>query len=191
MSAAIERGAEVDAADAVERTPPHHAALLNNVEEIDVLVEAGANIEARNGLGCTPLHLAASESAVAALLALLKHGPHINAQDRCQFTPLRSATAVAGFEGDTEVVDSLLRSGADETILDSEGRAAVDMISWEVAGLHLSGEQDDRVRDLLVNAQADRAWHRRRYLVLCRTHPDRADSGVARATCNETEELED
>ncbi len=69
------------------------------------------------------------------------------------------------------MVDFLLRSGANETILDSDGKTAADivgegvyeMVRWDV----------ERVRKLLANAPADRAWRRRGCLVLCRAHPDR------------------
>ena len=56
-------------------------------------------------------------------------------------------------------------------------------------------EDVGRVRELLVNAPADRAWRRRGYLVLCRARPDRlrqihessgVHDGVERSISTET-----
>lgn len=87
------------------------------------------------------------------------------------------------------MVDLLLRWGADETIVDRTGETAFDILGMveEVNGL--AGDAE-RVRELLANAPINRAWRRRGYLVLCRSHPDRVEpsqeigmhhgSGVAR-----------
>ena len=97
------------------------------------------------------------------MLALLEHGADVNAQDEDQDTPLHVAVYNAGEQGAAEVIDSILRSGADETILNGEGKTAMDV----------AGDEFERVRELLANAPADRTWRRRGYLVLCRAHPDR------------------
>ena len=175
IRAAIERGADVDAADAAQKTPLHWAALENQAEAIDVLVEAGASIEARNGDGCTPLNLAADKPSLEAILALLKHGVDVNAQDNYQRTPLYWAAYNAGPQqpGAAEAVDLLLRSGADETIPNEQALTAADVVGMNVVQEDDMIEDVQRVRELLANAPADRAWRRRGYPVLCRTHPDR------------------
>ena len=78
------------------------------------------------------------------------------------------------------MVDLLLRSGADETITDEEGETPTDAIGqWfgEDEDEDPLVEEIERVRRLLANAPADRAWRRRGYLVLCRAHPDRVQLG--------------
>ena len=114
---------------------------------------------------------------------MLKHGANVNAHSNDLQTTLMHSTLNAGTRGGAaEVVDSLLRAGADETIVNEDGSRAVDMIGKEVE------EQDfledvERMRELLANAPADRAWRRRGYLVLCRARSDRLQHGqVIRGT---------
>ena len=174
VRAVIEHGADVNAADTHQQSALHLATRCNKAGAIDVLVEAGANIEARTVSGFTPLHAACFHLNLEALLCLLKHGATVNAQDDTLLTPLTDAAAKAGTQGAAEVVDALLRAGADETIIIDGGLKAADVI-----GAAVEEEEDrlaedvERVRELLANAPADRAWRRRGYLVLCRAHPDR------------------
>ena len=79
------------------------------------------------------------------------------------------------------MVDLLLRLGADETITGEEGKTPADVIGeWfdEYEDGDPLVEEIKRVRRLLANAPADRAWRRRGYLVLCRAHPNRVHRGV-------------
>eukprot|EP00752_Nemacystus_decipiens_P011987 g10627.t1 len=179
MRVLIERGADVNAVDWYQWTPLHQAALLNRDETIDVLVEAGANIEARDDTGRTPLHCTASNRPHDALLALLKHGAHVNTQDNYQNTALHTAVSYAGTEGAAEVVDLLLRSGADETILNANGKTAADYLAANVYEEDQLADDVEGVRQLLANAPIDRAWRRRGYLVLCRAHPNRMQQAYA------------
>ena len=191
MKAAIERGADVDVVDRRQRTPLHAAVSSNSSEAIDLLVAAGANIEAQDAVeGSTPLHSAARKIKLEAMLTLLKHGANVHARDMVfQDTPLHSAVFMAGLvTGVSDVVDSLLRSGADETTLNDNGTAAADLMVEVVEDLSLA-EDLNRVRKLLARAPAERAWRRRGYLVLCRAHPDRMqqtqDTSTARTTSGE------
>lgn len=148
-------------------------------------MEAGASIEARNEGGHTPLHEAAEGPSVKALLALLKHGADINAQNVREETALHWAAKTAGRQGIAEVVDSLLRSGADEAILndDDETAAEVELLMSEEEGY----EEEERLAEdveRVLNAPADKAWRRRGYMVLCRAHQDR----LAGADTTKTEE---
>eukprot|EP00903_Cladosiphon_okamuranus_P021605 g19866.t1 len=82
------------------------------------------------------------------------------------------AAELAG-RGYADTVDYLLRAGADETIVDLEGRKASDVIGEDLEDEDALAEYVEHVRELLANAPANRAWRRRGYLVLCRAHPDR------------------
>ena len=181
LKAAIEHGADVDAVDKHQNTALHRAAEADEVEASKVLVEAGANIEARTDNGSTPLHSAADDLSLDTLAVLLKHGAHVNVRNIHNETPVFCAATKAG-TGAAEVVDILLRAGADETITDRNGRSAADVVA-----IYVEEEQDrvagdfERVRHLLANASADRAWRRRGYLALCRAHPGRVQ--VARRIC--------
>lgn len=83
------------------------------------------------------------------------------------------AAGQAGKPGGAEVVDSLLRAGADETIVNSHHMKAADMVGTNVAPPDRLDGDVWRVHKLLASSPADRVWHRRGYLVLCRAHPDR------------------
>lgn len=176
LRAAIERGADLEARDNENKTACHFAAFEGKATAINVLAEAGANVNVCTPMGETPLHLACGALHLEAVRALVAHGAHVNAQDRRNFdTPLHSATNSAGEAPAAEVVDFLLRSGADETILDTCDGTPADLIGytrgWLLPG-HLVGDIE-RLRKLLANAPADRAWRRRGYLAMCRAFPDR------------------
>ena len=171
----IEHGVDVDARDRDQSTALHFAAAMNRVGAIDLLVQAGANIGATTVYGETPLHCAARQVRVQASLALVNHGADVNAKNLGFKTPLHYASAKAGkpYRRPAEVVDILLRSGADETMVDDRGHRAVDLIGNDVEEEDSLAGDADRVEGLLRNAPWDRAWRRRGYLVLCRAHPDR------------------
>ncbi|CAM9094058.1 unnamed protein product [Ectocarpus sp. 4 AP-2014] len=148
----------------------HVAALNNRVAAIDVLVEAGAHVEVEDDDDCTPFLDACSNHCHEAALALFKHGANIEARDMRGETPLIIAARQAGRQGVTAIVDMLLRCGADETTLNPDGRTAAEVVGHhiEYAACALNKKDVERVRDLLENAPADRAWRRRGFLVLCR-----------------------
>ena len=145
----------------------------DGVEAMGVLIEAGANVEARGRHGRTPLHAAANERSQGAVLALLKHGAEVNAKKNGQNTPLHDAAFHAGRRGTAEVVDVLLRRGADETIANADGQTPADIARGRFEDRGGLEEDFERVRMLLANAPADRAWRRRGYLAMCRAHPSR------------------
>jgi len=184
LRAAIEHGGHVNTVGSNMGSPLDYAAANGHAEAIDVLVEAGANVKARGRGGRTSLHHAA-DGPVAR--ALLKHGADINARDESSQTPLHHAVGYSEYIS-AELVDLLLRSGADETITDAFGRTAEDMLMAWLEGQddeyeELLEDEDDEenyqaedaniVRQLLASAPADKAWRRRGYLVLCRAYPDR------------------
>ena len=186
MRVLIEHGADVNHAGGHNQRSVLHVAAGNNaVAAVHVLVEAGAHIDARDDTGATPLHYAAGCFFLEAAAALCHHGTDINARDLRQSTPLHVAAAMAGDQGTANMVDFLLRSGADETIVDEDGKAAVDVVRqrhqfeedcYYEDGREVEAEHLELVRDLLANApadRADRALRLRVYLVLCRAHPDR------------------
>ena len=173
LKAVIEHGADVNAVDAHQRTALHCATVNNHAVSIDVLVEAGASVDGRDIFSCTPLVMAACTLTLDALAALLKHAALVNNRTPDLRTALHYAATNAGRQGAAEAVDILLRSGADETVLDDNGAAAADVVAEDVEEEDRLAEDVDRVHKLLANAPADRAWRRRGYLVLCRARPDR------------------
>lgn len=185
LRALLEHVGNAEVQTIVDTTPLHIAAQLNNVEAIDVLVEHGANIEAESDHTALPLHCAAMYTNLEAVVALLRHGANVNATDECGTTPLHDATSKAGRRGAAEIVDVLLRSGADEKIKDESRDPPLDNLRSRSAAAkrdRLDGlpERDwldddfERVHRLLANAPADRAWRRRGYLIFCRDRLERA-----------------
>lgn len=60
-----------------------------------------------------------------------------------------------------EMVDFLLRSGANETIIDQDGRTTTDLVAEYIVDDDGPVEAVERVRGLLENAPTDRALRRR------------------------------
>lgn len=87
--------------------------------------------------------------------------------------PLMIAALFGGEEGAAEIVDILVRAGADETNVDHYGNTPADVVCLSNEGADQPAEDAERVRELLANAPADRAWRRRGYFLLCRSHPER------------------
>lgn len=180
----IEHGMDVDSTSSKGYSALHRAAEHNQVEAIDLLVASGADIEAYTdeneelSLSVTPLLCSAIRWNVEALRRLLHHGADANSDDACG-TSLHRAVNRAGNHGTAEIVDLLLRSGADETIENRHEETPVGEIEYRAeldgrTGGSLARNEDfDRVRKLLANAPADRTWRRRGFLVLCRAYPDR------------------
>lgn len=172
----MDHGMEVNLAAAFG-TALHWAAKANSANAIDVLVGAGADIQARTMSGSSALHCAAEEASPEASLALLNLGAEVNAQTDSGETALHHAAATVGQRRDTvQVVDLLLRWGADETIVSKQGKTAADRIRTRRLFRTEPGD-DERARSLLTRAPADRAWRRRGLLVLCHAHPDRLQLG--------------
>eukprot|EP00752_Nemacystus_decipiens_P011488 g10200.t1 len=137
---------------------------------VEVLIEAGAGPDARNTSGCAPLHFAATVNTnLQAVLALLRH----DAKDKGGETPLHVAARQALAATAWEVVDALVRSGAEENIVDNEGYTSELLVTS--CNDPRMDERAKRVCGLLANAPADRAWRRQGYLVLCRAHLDRLE----------------
>lgn len=165
-------------------TSLHIAALNNNVGAIDVLIEAGADMEIEDDDDCTPFLDACSNHCHQAALALFQHGANIEARDIRGETALQIAARQAGREGVSAIVNLLLRCGSDETAVNRNGRTAAEIVGHhiEYAACPLKKEDVDRVRELLANAPADRAWRRRGYLVLCKARLLRPSNRGARGS---------
>ncbi|CAM9229755.1 unnamed protein product [Ectocarpus sp. 13 AM-2016] len=170
LRAMIHHGVDVNAGDNLFVPALHLAVAFNKVKAVKVLLEAGANIQGHSFSRSTPLHLASfKQPSVESAVILLDHGADVNAQNDDDKTPLHFAASYAGRQGSAELVDLLLRRGADETIVDRNGQQPADRVGhcMELGDVVL-GHEVVLVHELLANAPADKAWRRRGLLVLCR-----------------------
>ena len=147
----------------------HFAAEFNKVASISALVEAGANIEARSTNGCTPLSYVAICGSLAAMLALLHLGANVNAKTNNGRTPLHAVC----HGRHAEAADLLLRWGADENIVDSDGKTPSQLIPDIAQASEEERPRLERLTKLLAHAPQDRAWRRRGFVMMCRSHQDR------------------
>lgn len=192
MRSLLRHGADVNPTDQGQ-SALHSAAWSRTGEAVDLLVEAGANVEQRdprpNYADRTPLMFAAISCSLGATQALLNHGANANAQDSKGNSPLHLVCQHL-LEDAATVVDLLLRSGADETVVDQSGQtpAGVLGILNSATYLHLpldasygveDRERCARARQLLENAPADRTWRRRCVFIVCRIAPDRVRVATA------------
>lgn len=174
----IEFGVDVNV-DVDGSTPLHIAADCDRAgRAIDILVEAGANMEARDSLGQTPLN--ANADNIDAVRPLLSHGADVNTQDNQDRAPLHHALGAHEDWDDSpslnmngaETVDLMLKAGADETMLDDEGRTPAEIYitknwTWEGSSRRDAKKEIVRACGLLASAPADRRWRRRALLVMC------------------------
>ena len=169
IQAMIELGADVNGRDAGGYTPLHVVAFRGldrpfpqQAACIDMLVAAGADLEARGPRGRTPLNEGAAQ--IAAVRSLVNHGVDVNTQDNEGNTPLHRAIGDRFMNPNyAETVDALLQAGANEAVLDCQGRLAAETSVNNCYDLQDWEEQQTRARELLRNAP----WRRRTLLVMC------------------------
>ncbi len=107
--------------------------------EIEALLKAGADIHQTDKNGVTPLHHAVRFRSPAAVETLLQHGAVVNQQcKRSGSTPLHRAVTSTGAPGTAgkdkearQIVEILLRYGADPSIKNKNGKTPADYIGDE------------------------------------------------------------
>ncbi len=85
------------------------------------------------------------------------------------------------------MVDVLLRPGADETIVDTFGETAADVVAVQVEEGDRLADDVERARRLLANAPADRAW-RLPGAVPCLPGQSTAEAGDRQRACRHGKE---
>lgn len=112
----LERGADLQDRDNVNRTVLHLAATSKAVKTMGLLLEMGADANAQDSHQRTPLHTAIQHKCPVIDL-LLERGVDIDTRDRFGTTAL----LLAAHQGSRTVVVQLLEMGADTTIQDNCG----------------------------------------------------------------------
>jgi ankyrin repeat protein len=149
MSILIGAGADVNATAYRRRTPLHFAAGAGSRRMVRILLKAGAAIDSREECGATPLHRAAEGGYKLATAFLIENGADVNSRDNSGWTPLHYAARdgsreskfargearpsdsaqeraeheakIAALPEATEILEYLLKSGADPLAIDSNG----------------------------------------------------------------------
>ena len=128
VNALLDRGTEVDAAEADGTTALHWAAQRGDAAIVALLLDAGANASAANRFKVTPLELAANNGNAEIVTRLLDAGADANARSREGQTPLMSAA----LNGRVGAVDALLAKGADVQAAESyRGQTALMLAAGE------------------------------------------------------------
>ncbi|CAN0377376.1 unnamed protein product, partial [Ectocarpus sp. 12 AP-2014] len=187
IGALLRHGADVNACDDVGCTPLHHAAQEDQAGAIDALIQAGANIESSEGGLLTPLFFATTNCSLKAVHTLLRHGASLTAQDTEGTTPLHRACYLQDRSVEA-TVELLLRWGADETAVDNDGHTPADLLDeyYDENDKTCSEAEIERARLLLARAPANRAWHRRCWIVMLRSCAQ-----TARAAPDETSDADE
>lgn len=131
----LDRDANPNLADALGRTPLHHACHFGFDRMVDVLIKRGADVnkvmharELRGGipflLTYTPLHCAALEGHPKCVHLLGCAGADVSARETQGCTALH-LSIVKSVRSQTAVIETLLDSGADVNELDSVGRTPI------------------------------------------------------------------
>lgn len=116
-TAAIDAGANVDAADKLKRTALFNAAFYNQPALVDLLLGRGADVHAKDLSGFSPLHAAVVAGAKEVVAVLLARDIGIN--DRV--VGGRTALHLAAATNQAAMVDLLLQYGANTHLKDSDG----------------------------------------------------------------------
>jgi ankyrin repeat protein len=120
----IERRADVNIStspyDSQSPSPLHAAAQYGNLEIMDCLIKAGANVNVLDPDGATPLFCAVARDKTEAVIHFIENGADVNTSicaDRVQgWSTLHAAT----YYGNLEIMDCLIKAGANVNVLDYE-----------------------------------------------------------------------
>ena len=126
----LDHGANLHAVNAEGKSAIHYAAMRGGAEAVRLLVRLGAGVNAADTFGgYTPLHLAAAhcnrEIVQETCAALLAAGADVDARSKWGTTALWSAASA----GRGELVDFLLRHGAELETRDQEGRTVLIFVA--------------------------------------------------------------
>jgi len=125
----LQKGANVNEAEADGATALHWASYRDDVQSADALLKAGAKVNAANDLGTTALWMASQNGSDAMVKRLLDAGANPNLALLSGETPLM----VAARTGSPTVTQLLLAKGA---MVDAAGTRKQTALMWAVAQKH-------------------------------------------------------
>jgi uncharacterized protein len=113
----------VHASDDMGFTALHGVAGQDEPELAELLIASGADVAAKNDMGMTPLHIAQYASIVN---VLVRHGADVNVRAQNGWTPLHVQAQEGEDTGAMEVMEALLKAGADPTLIDEKGNTPLN-----------------------------------------------------------------
>lgn len=133
----LEQGANIEARDAQGATPLITAAGRGNLALVTLLLNRHAEVETTDGAGNTALHQASFYGQMPCVEALLATGAQTSARNALAFTPPHQAVRrfweLSGesrsdrLTRQANVIDILLRHGADPELRDASGRTPITL----------------------------------------------------------------
>jgi hypothetical protein len=118
----IERGADVNARDAIRDTPYLFAGSRGRLEILRLTLAAGADLTSTNRFGSTPLMAASYRGHPDNVRELLRAGVDVDHVNRLGWTALLEAIALGdGSAVHVEIIGLLVAAGADVDLPDAQG----------------------------------------------------------------------
>jgi len=115
----LSTGEDPNERDADGRSPLHHAVLAKRPAMVQMLLDAKADVNSQDRDGWSPLHFAARDHDLEIAGLLIRAGSIVDAADAYGNTPL--FRAVFESRGRGEMIELLLRSGADKNRVNNRG----------------------------------------------------------------------
>jgi ankyrin repeat protein len=129
LRALLQKGADVNAAEADGTTALHWASYRDDVASAGQLIRAGAKVNAANDLGVTPLWTASLNGSDSMVRTLLDAGANPNAALLAGETPVM----VAARAGKPAVIEQLIAKGAN---VNAHGARRQTALMWAVSQKH-------------------------------------------------------
>ena len=138
----------IDYRDSFGRAPIHACANMGcDIDVLKILIENNADVNACSMHGITPLMLSSEKGDVSSLLFLIKNGANLNMQDLINN---ETAAHCAVKYGKHEILDALLKSGADFSLCDKTGNNVCHAIA-NALNIRPERKNRDYYLDLLKN----------------------------------------
>lgn len=151
-----------------KRTLLHAAAVRGHPEIIVELLRHGVRVDAGDAECTTALHIAATVGDCEVARRLLDGGADVNVRNLKGDTPLH----LACISLQHRLVTLLLQDGADDDAVNSDRKTPADMLRGGGAAGEERGRGNptlaQKILWTLARAPADRAWRRRKFMVIMR-----------------------